>query len=767
MKKMRFVFHLLLYLLSLFLFLHGSNCSVGNPQSEMAEMVNVHIGSISHTLEPTLPTVHLPHGMIRLWPIVSPGAADRYTASRIYAFPLNQPAHRYPPVGAIMPAAGEGEPLPDQIASEFDHALEIAKPYYYSVLLEDDDIWAEYSPTERAVFYQFKFNQSGPAQIFIFAKNNGHFQIIDNKTVVGKETFEGVTQYFYLELNVPFTHFKLYKNQTLQNPEKEISGDKLTAALRYELPAGQTIGVKYGISYISEEQAKQNLKNEIPHWSFEAVKTAAQEKWNSTLAKIQIKGGTPDQRVYFYTALYRCFERMVNITEDGKYYSGYDHQIHEDSRPFYVDDWSWDTYRSLHPLRLLIEPEKEMDMIQSYVRMYEQSGWMPTFPQIWGDRKCMIGHHQAALLADAYFKGWRDFDLQKAYRGLRKNAMEGTMIPWQEGPAFPIDQVYREKGFFPALQPGQKETIESVSSFEQRQSVAVTLEHAYDDWCLAQLAKELDKSTDYDLFMKRAENYKNVYNPATGFMSPKTEDGKWLEPFDPKRSGGIGSRAYFAELNSWTYTWHVQHDVPGLMELMGGKEKFIARLDRLFEESLGSSKWVFLGQFPDATGLVGQFVMGNEQSFHIPYLYNYAGVPWKAQKRIRQLLDAWFRNDLMGVCGDEDGGAMSSFYVFSAMGFYPVCPGQPIYLMGSPLFDEIKIDLGKGKHFIIKAIKNSARNRFIQAAKLNGKEINRSWFTHSEIVNGGELILEMGARPNKSWGSVEISLPASMSTKKK
>ncbi|MBN2090252.1 GH92 family glycosyl hydrolase, partial [candidate division KSB1 bacterium] len=504
MKKMRFVFHLLLYLLSLFLFLHGSNCSVGNPQSEVVEMVNVHIGSISHTLEPTLPTVHIPHGMIRLWPIVSPGAADRYTASRIYAFPLNQPAHRYPNVGSIMAAAGEGDPVPSQIASEFDHALEIAKPYYYGVLLEDDDIWAEYSPTERAVFYQFKFNQAGPAQIFISAKNNGHFQIVDDKTMLGKETFEGVTQYFYLELNVPFTHFKLYKNQTLQNPGKEISGDKLTAALRYELPAGQTIGVKYGISYISEEQAKQNLENEIPHWSFEAVKTEAQEKWNSTLAKIQIKGGTPDQRVYFYTALYRCFERMVNITEDGKYYSGYDHQIHEDTRPFYVDDWIWDTYRSLHPLRLLIEPEKEMDMIQSYVRMYEQSGWMPTFPQIWGDRKCMIGHHQAALIADAYFKGLRDFDLLKAYEGLRKNAMEGTMIPWQEGPALPIDQVYREKGFFPALSPGQKETIESVSSFEQRQSVAVTLEHAYDDWCLAQLAKELDKPTDFDLFMKRA-----------------------------------------------------------------------------------------------------------------------------------------------------------------------------------------------------------------------------------------------------------------------
>ena len=290
-----------------------------------------------------------------------------------------------------------------------------------------------------------------------------------------------------------------------------------------------------------------------------------------------------------------------------------------------------------------------------------------------------------------------------------------------------------------------------VHPFEGRQAVAVTLEHSYDDWCLSRLSASLGKSDDENLFAKRGRNYHNLYNSRIGFMSPKTADGKWIEPFDPKMPAGIGGREYFAECNAWTYSWFVPQDIAGLAELMGGREAAMQRLDRLFDEPPGQSKWTYLGNMPDATGLTGMFTMGNEPAFHIPYLYDLLGDPWKTQKRERQLMDAWFRDDLMGVCGDDDGGAMSSWYVFSALGFYPVCPGVPVYVLGSPLFETEIINLPGGKTFTIKAVDVSARNKYIQSAKLNGKEIKKPWFTHKELTEGGELILQMGPRPNRDW----------------
>jgi predicted alpha-1,2-mannosidase len=387
-------------------------------------------------------------------------------------------------------------------------------------------------------------------------------------------------------------------------------------------------------------------------------------------------------------------------------------------------------------------------MIKSYILMGEQSGWMPSFPQISGDAKCMIGHHQAAIIADAWMKGIRGFDLDRAYKLLKKNAMEGTMIPWREGPATELDRFYRDKGWFPALSKGEAEPVKEVGPFEKRQAVAVTLEHSYDDWCLAQLAGELKKTDDTKVFLSRSGNYKNVFNPATGFMSPKKADGTWVEPFDPKTSGGTGCRDYFAENNAWTYTWFVPHDIDNLINLMGGKQKFTARLDQLFEESLnGYAKWATITDQPDASGIVGQFVMGNEPSFGTPYLYMYAGQPWKTQKRVRQLMDAWFRNDVMGICGDEDGGGLSSWYVFSAMGFYPETPGKPEYVIGSPLFEEVTIDLGKGKTLVIKAKGSSNQNKYVGGVKVNGKTVTDYRFSHQDIVGGGTIELEMAPRP--------------------
>jgi predicted alpha-1,2-mannosidase len=446
-------------------------------------------------------------------------------------------------------------------------------------------------------------------------------------------------------------------------------------------------------------------------------------------------------------------ERMVNISEDGRYFSGYDKKIHSDEgRPFYADDWLWDTYRSLHPLMLILDPARQADMVESYIRMYEQSGWMPGFPQFYGDFPAMIGFHSAALIWDTWQKGVRNISVEKAYEGLRKNAIQGTMLPWRMGQKCELDSLYHEIGWYPALPEDSTETVAMVHDFEKRQAVAVTLEHSYDDWCLAQLAKELGKESDYKYFLGRSRNYLNVFNPANGFMAPKMADGNWIEPFDPQLSGGLGSRSFYAENNAWTWNFSVQHDIPHLIELLGGNEAFINRLDRIFNEPTKISKWQFMGQFPDATGLNGMFVAGNEPSFHIPYLYNYAGQPWRTQRRVREIMDMWFDDKPMGIPGDEDGGGLCSWYVFSAMGFYPVTPGSGEYTIGSPFFESVRIELPDGKTFAVVAKNSSYKNKYIQSARLNGKELTRPIINHTDIVNGGKLYLVMGEKPNMNWG---------------
>jgi predicted alpha-1,2-mannosidase len=442
---------------------------------------------------------------------------------------------------------------------------------------------------------------------------------------------------------------------------------------------------------------------------------------------------------------------MVNVTEDGAYYSGYSKSIQHDKRPFYVDDWSWDTYLAQHPLRMILNPAQEEDMLQSYVRMYEQSGWMPTFPLLFGDHACMNGFHSSIVLLDAYRKGLRNFDVQKAYEGMRKNATAATMLPWRNGTGNELDEFYYANGYFPALKPGEKETVSAVHNFEKRQAVAVTLGHSYDDWAVSQMAKELRKQEDETLFAKRAKNYTNLWHQQQQLFIPKDNTGAFIH-IDPKFDGGMGGREYYDENNGYTYMWQVQHDIAGLIQLMGGKKQFEAKLDQLFSEGLDRSKYEFWSRFPDATGLVGQFSMGNEPSFHIPYLYNFTDAPWKTQQRVRFLLDVWFRDNYFGIPGDEDGGGMSAFVVFSSMGFYPVTPGLPVYTIGSPVFSKLRIQLPNGKQFTLTAKNCSEKNKYIQSARMNGKLLQTPWFTHEQLINGGHLELEMGPKPNKNWG---------------
>ncbi|MGN1346635.1 MAG: glycoside hydrolase family 92 protein, partial [Eubacteriales bacterium] len=504
------------------------------------------------------------------------------------------------------------------------------------------------------------------------------------------------------------------------------------------------------VSHISSEKAEEIFGCELLGRNYDAIAEEAKQIWESLLGRINVRGGSEDMKAAYYTALYRSFGKMNDFGEYGEYYSGYDNAVHIHKGEFYCNDQLWDSFRSMHPLQLLLEPENHKKMLASYVEMYRQSGAMPSFPYIEGDRPVMIGFHAAALFADALAKGI-DADYETAYEGLYRSATQTTMLPWvADKPANELDRCYYEKGFFPSLEAGQTEWIADAHSFERRQCLSVTLEHAYDDWCIAQLARHLGKDEDYERFMKRSQNYRNIYNREIGFMAPKNASGEWIKGYDPVQGGGQGGRDYFAECNAYTFNFSVWHDIDGLAELMGGKDKMCDRLDELFTTP-APGKYGFLNQFPDSTGLMGMFCMGNEPSFHIPYLYNYCGKPWMTQRRLRTIIELWFTNSPLGICGDEDSGAMSSWLAFSAIGLYPVCPGKGEYALSSPMFDEVEIKVDGGR-FVIKAEGAGDGKRYIKSAKLNGREYNKAFLSHADLVSGGELILEMSDVPNRAWG---------------
>ena len=730
-------------------------CLAFGAQKEPVDYVNPNVGTIGHLLTATVPHVQLPHGMARLAPVITPGVTDRYLAHKIYGFPAGP---------AILTATtGPVSTDPARYASRYDHDFEIATPHYYSVDLEDYGVTAELTAAAQGAYYRFTFPAHAHSHLVLSLRKNAELEVVGASALKGSEHGDAGPSYFYAEFSKPLGSYMTWANGELSRAVTQ-SGNNIGLVTDNPTDRDAQIEVRVGFSHISAEQARKNLTRDIPGWTFEKVKSQLRAQWNQALGKIAVKGGSERQRTIFYTALWRTLGRMTDITEDGQYFSGFDGRVHDaGGSHFYVDDGLWDTYRSAHPLQLLIDAPRQVDMVRSYLRMYEQSGWLPSFPSVAGERAFMIGHHATALITDTYMKGYRGFDVEQAYAAMKRSAMESTMLPWRRGPLTDLDRVYLEKGFFPALAKGETEFVKEVHPFERRQAVSVTLENCYDDWCLAQMAKSLQKPDDYTYFLKRARNYANLYNPANGFMSPKSADGRWVEGFDPKLGGGQGGRAWFAECNSWLYTWHVQHDPAGLMALMGGPDNFDSRLDALFQEQYGTSKFTFLGQFPDMTGLIGLYAQGNEPSFHIPYLYNYCGKPWKAQRQLREIMDVWYGDGPLGISGDEDGGAMSSWYVLSAMGFYPVCPGRPSYEIGSPIFEESRIALDQGKVFTITAKNVSARNKYIQSAALNGRPWNKPWFEHADIARGGTLVLEMGPRPNLSWGSAPENAPPSMS----
>ncbi len=711
------------------------------PGHAQVEFVDPTIGGVGFLLVPTRPVVHLPNSMVRVYPTKPDQLEDQ-----ISAFPLTIRSYHRDGLFAVMPS----EKIPSN--QDWDlpqpNDLEKTTPYYYATRLDDSLIQIEFTPTARCGFFRFTF--PGPKQrVLLGGRLAGEVKAEGENAVSGIEPFLGMTAYFYGEFN---------GSMDFQKPEGAGEPGRLAATPK---EARKVVEFRYGISFISVEQARKNLENEIGKKDFDLVREEAKKRWNEVLGQVVVEGGTEKQKKVFYTALYRSYERMINITEDGRYYSAYDHQVHADKRPFYVDNAIWDNYQALEPLHTILNPEMEADKIDSYIRMYEQQGWMPSFGLLYGEHAGMNGNHAAPWIADAWFKGVRDYDLEKAYEGLRKNSLEATLLPWRNGPKTSLDDFYAGHGYFPSLKNGEVESVPEVHKTELRQSVAVTLENSFDDWCIAQLAGQLGRKQDQALFLKRAAFYKNVYRADKGFMWPKDSDGQWIEGIDPKIGRGQGGRMDFDENNAYTYNWSVRHDWNGLFGLMGGRAAAERKLDELFHDHIEQSKFDFFHLYPDSTGLVGQFVAGNEPSFPIPYLYTLTGSPWKTQKRIRQVLEDWFTDGLFGIPGDEDGGGMTSFAVFSMMGFFPLVPGVPAYTLGSPVFDRVTIKLHNGKTIEIVAKNNSRDNKYIQSFTLNGRPSDRLWFRHADIVNGGTLELQMGDTPNKTLGTREADAPPS------
>jgi predicted alpha-1,2-mannosidase len=730
---------------------------------EPVDYVNPNIGNISHLLVPTYPTVQLPNSMLRVYP-----KRENYTSDLISGFPVVVTSHRGLSAFRIDPVNQVEEG--NAILKGHSYHNEVITPYRYSVDLDEEEIRVDFAPSHQSAIYTFTFDK-GNANIAL-TTGRGNLEITDEGIQGYQIIKDSVRIYLYLETEQKPTKTEIRRTDS---PEKGwidaaagLGGKQLaTVILSFDVP---NVNIRYGISYISVEQAKNNLRKDIKDYDINALASAGREEWNRTLGKIQVDGCDENAKTAFYTALYRTYERMINISEDGRYFSGMDKQIHGDEgNPFYTDDWIWDTYRATHPLRIIIEPEMEQNMIRSFIAYAQQSteGWLPTFPEIHGDNHAMNGNHGVATIWDAYSKGLRNFDINAAFEAAKKTLTEKSIIPWVRVPNTELDVIYKEKGYFPALEPGEKETISVVNSFEKRQTVAITLAACYDDWCLSQLAKSLGKEDDFNYFNRVSLNYRNIYNPQTGFFHPKNKQGKFIEPFDYIFSGGYGARDYYDENNGWTYRWDLQHNIADLIELMGGASGFVTNLDQTFREPLGKGRSEFYAQHADHTGNVGQYSMGNEPSFHIPYLYVYAGEAWKTQKRIRTLLKQWFRNDLMGIPGDEDGGGMSAFVVFSSLGFYPVTPGLPMYVIGSPVFEKATIQLDGGKTFTVQSLNYSPDNKYIQSAKLNGQEWNKAWFSHDDLMQGGILELTMGKQPNKQWASSPDVVPPSFEMKAK
>ena len=696
----------------------------------------------------TSPSAMLPHSSTELGPInanldVNYPAGVRapyfYPNRMIYGFTSG--AEGGP---TVMPVVGDWTVPPERSASVYDKAREKASPGYYSVYLDDYRTLAEMTATTWAGMFRFTFPQAEKAHILLdLGRGGGDIEVVDDHTVRGIS--RGGRSYFVAEFSRPFTSFGTFKQHPAERPgysllgddevdpdARTISGHFAGAYLRFATTSGEQVLVKVasGVSYAT---AEERLKAEEPGWNFDGVRQQAETAWAMKLDRIEVQGGTEKQKMLFYSCLYHSFYSPQLRARRGEQFTGRDGVVREAAYDRYGPVPLWDTGRNQIVLLTLLEPDVKVNILQSELDAARESGYMET--SFHGDNASLM-----------YLGDWErglKFDWAAVYDYLRKNATDPN------GPRGHLAD-YMQRGWIPdVIPPGNP----SPPYAGGNAGVATTLEYSWDDYALALYAKKLGKEDDYNLFLKRAHNYQNVFDPSTQFMRGKTEDGKWISPFDPREPY---YNFMMKEGSGWSTLWLVPHDVQGLIDLLGGREKFTAKLDDFF-----STPYTAKGICRDCTGVIGQYVQGNQPDQQAAYLYDWAGQPWKTQELTRKILALMYGSDKYGLAfpGMDDQGSTSSWYVMSALGFYPVDPSSPDYILGSPIFDKATIHLGDGHDFTIVARNNSAKNMYIQSATLNGKPWNKPWFSHSDIADGGTLLLTMGPAPNKEWGSAVDAAP--------
>ena len=709
----------------------------------------------------TFPAIALPFPM-NVWAPYTQPAKDtfyyQYRQNKIRG--IRQTHQPSPWIGdyanfSLMPVFGKLAFTEDDRASDFRHETEVANPAYYSVRMDTHEATAEVTPTERGASFRFTFENDGEGYIIVDPFDGGPAIQINpgERKVTGtcRNNHGGVPEnfgnHFVIVFDKPFTAHGTWDDFSAKPGETEISGGHCGAYLKFDVKKGEPITCKVASSFISAEQAGLTLKREIGDADFDTIHERAEAKWNETFAKIKVEGGSEEQQRTFYSAFYRSVifpHRFFEFDQNEKpvYFSPFDGKVHEGY--LYTDTGLWDTFRASHPLYNLLFPEISSQILQGMLAAYDQSGWLPSWSSP-GHRDCMIGNHSFSLFADAYVKGIEGFDAGKALDAMVHDA--NTQSPdnnksiGRDGAEF-----YQKSGYVP------------YPNF--REATAKTLEFAYNDFCGAVVAKGLGRTAEMDEFAKDSLNYKNVFDKEVGFVRGRKEDGTWRENFDPTEWGGP-----FTEGNPWHWTWSVFHDVPGLIDLLGGKEAFGEKLDGVFYTPPDVNVGTYGGMIHEMTEMVaanmGQYAHGNQPIQHMIYLYDFAGQPWKTQARAREVMTRLYQATPDGFCGDEDTGQMSAWYVFSAMGFYPVCPGTTEYMIGSPLFDRTTVSLPNGKKFVINAKTNGPQRPYINKASLNGRDFNRTFFEHSEIANGGEVDFEMTSAPNYEWGTADDSQPGS------
>lgn len=715
----------------------------------------------------TYPVIAMPWGM-NFWTPQTGKMGDgwqyMYTATKIRGFKqTHQPSPWINDFGqfSLMPVVGKPEFDENKRASWFSHKGEEAYPYYYKVYLADYDIVTEMVPTDRAAMFRFTFPETEDSYVVIdaFDKGSSITVIPQENKIVGYSTKnsggvpDNYKNYFVVVFDKPFTYQATFSDSTLHEKILEQTGNHTGAVIGFKTAKGEKVHARVASSFISLEQAELNLK-ELGNDNLETLAQKGKDTWNDVLSRIEVEGGTLDQYRVFYTCLYRSLlfpHKFYEIDANGQvvHYSPNNGQVLPGY--YYTGTGVWDTFRCLFPLLNLFYPSVNKEMQESFLNAYRESGFYPEWSSP-GHRGCMVGNNTASVLADAYLKGVCVDDTKTMWEGLM--AAVNGVHPTVSSSGRLGYEYYNKLGYVPY-------------DVKINENAARTLEYAYDDWCLYQLAKKLDRpKKEINLFAKRAMNYKNLFDPETKLMRGKNEDGTFMKPFSPLKWGDA-----FTEGNSWHYTWSVFHDPQGLIDLMGGKETFVQMMDSVFNVPplFDDSYYGFvIHEIREMTVMnMGNYAHGNQPIQHMIYLYNYAGQPWKAQYWLRQVMNRMYTPTPDGYCGDEDNGQTSAWYVFSAMGFYPVCPASDQYVLGAPLFKKATLHFENGKSMVIEAPANSDTNIYLNKLQINGQESTKNYIDFETLRNGGRMECEMTDRPNTQRGVNDADFPYSFTNELK